>query len=101
MTLRLRHLPCSDQIPIFLFRVKKGCQITAQISGQTISLDGDVPNGMTLWLSDQVLDLDQPVTVKGKQVHLGKITRSTDAIRASLAERPDATACATARLTLP
>ena len=22
MTLRLRHLPCSDQIPIFLFRIK-------------------------------------------------------------------------------
>jgi poly(3-hydroxybutyrate) depolymerase len=83
--------------------VKKGCQITAQVSGQTISLDGDVPNGITLWLSDQLLDLDQPVTVtvKGRQVHQGKITRSADVIRASLAERPDATACATARLILP
>jgi len=83
--------------------MKKGRLITAQVSGQTISLDGDVPNGMTLWLSDQLVDLDQPltVTVKGRQVHRGVISRSADAIRASLAERPDTSACATARLTLP
>ncbi|MGC4015793.1 MAG: hypothetical protein QM755_14900 [Luteolibacter sp.] len=49
-----------------------------------------------------MVDLDQPVTVKanGKIVHEGKIERTRDAIAASLADRPDAAACATARLVL-
>lgn len=83
--------------------VKKGRRITGGVTGQTISLDGDLPDGITLWLSDQLLDLDQPVvvTVKGKQVYAGKISRTLIAIAASLAERPaDIPACASACLTL-
>ncbi|BCU76568.1 hypothetical protein [Luteolibacter sp. LG18] len=81
---------------------KAGAKLTATVEKQTITLDGDAPAGTTLWLSDALLDLDQPVTVKanGKVVHEGKIERTRDAITASLADRPDAAACATARLVL-
>ncbi len=84
--------------------VKKGRRIDAVVSGQTIALDGDVPDGITLWLSDQLLDLDRPVivTVHGKELSKKMIARSRGAIAASLAERPaDIPACASASVAMP
>ena len=78
-------------------------KITVSAGGQTIRLDGDVPAGMALRLSDKLLDLDQAVTVfvNGKQVFSGKVSRSAGAIRQSLEERADRSAAATAVLLLP
>ncbi len=80
-----------------------GQKITATADGQTLRLEGEVPAGMTLRLSDKLLDLDQPVTVSinGKQVFTGKVQRTAAAIRQSLDERADLPAAATAFLILP
>jgi hypothetical protein len=38
-------------------------KIEAKIDGQKISITGDVPKGIQLLLSDELLDLDQPVQI--------------------------------------
>ena len=82
---------------------KAGQKIVATVEGQTIRLEGDVPAKTELRLSDELLDLDQPVTVivNGKQVHEGKAPRSATAIRNTLNERLDPAAAASAVLVLP
>jgi dienelactone hydrolase len=82
---------------------KAGQKIVATVDGQTIRLDGEVPAKTELRLSDELVDLDQPVTVtvNGRQVHHGKVVRTAAAIRTSLAERLDLPAAATAVLVLP
>jgi dienelactone hydrolase len=82
---------------------KAGEKIVAAVEGQTIRIDGDVPAKTELRLTDALVDLDQPVKVivNGKEVHDAKIPRSATAIRATLAERFDAPAAATAVLALP
>ncbi|TAE77976.1 MAG: polyhydroxyalkanoate depolymerase [Verrucomicrobia bacterium] len=82
---------------------KAGHKIVAQIDGQTIRLDGDVPPGLELRLSDSLLDLDQTliVQVNGKERLSTKAVRSVEAIRQSLEERLDPRAAATALLVVP
>ena len=82
---------------------KAGQKIVATVEDQTIRLEGDVPAGTTLRLSDELLDLDQKVDVivNGKQVASSKVPRTACAIRESLAERADLPAAATALLVLP
>ena len=82
---------------------KAGQKIVATVDGQTIRLEGDVPAGMELRLSDQLLDLDQPVTVilNGKEVGPVKVPRTAGAIVTSLSERLDLPAAASAVLVLP
>jgi poly(3-hydroxybutyrate) depolymerase len=83
--------------------IKAGGRIDATVDGQTIRLEGDVPAGTGLGLSDKLLDLDREieVMVNQKPVFNGKVPRTIAAIRASLAERADPKAVATALLTLP
>ena len=52
---------------------KRGDRTDATVDGQTIALTGTVPAGMTLRLSDRLIDLDRPVrvTVDGRQVFSG------------------------------
>jgi hypothetical protein len=82
---------------------KAGQKIVATVEGQTIRLEGDVPAKTELWLSDELLDLDQPLTVmvNGQEARAGKISRTTRAIRKALEERCDLPATATAVLALP
>ncbi len=82
---------------------KAGDRIDAVVDGQTITLTGAVPPGTRLLLSDRLVDLDRPVRVMlgGRRVHDGKVPRTAAAIVASLDERADAPAAATAMLTLP
>jgi pimeloyl-ACP methyl ester carboxylesterase len=79
---------------------KAGKRITATAKDGSITLEGDVPDGIILHLSDALLDLDRPVTVtiNGKQVHHGIVPRSAEAIKAALDKRPDPAACPFARL---
>jgi len=84
--------------------VKAGQKIIAEVDGQTIRLEGDVPPRLELRLSDRLLDLDQPLSVRvnGREVVSAvKVPRSAEAIRRSLAERFDPPAAATAVLPLP
>jgi len=78
-------------------------KIVATVEGQTIRLEGDVPAKTVLRLSDELLDLDQPVTVivNGKEAWSGKAARSPQAIAESLLERLDLKAVATAAVELP
>lgn len=82
---------------------KAGEKIVATVKGRDITLQGDVPAGLSLRLSDQLLDLDQPlkVSVNGKEVYTGKPTRTAGAILSSLEERTDEAAAATAEVKLP
>jgi hypothetical protein len=75
---------------------KAGQKITASVDGNAISLDGDVPEKISLHLSDALVDLDQPVTVKinGKDAFSGKLERTPAAIVADLKALPDASRCA-------
>lgn len=76
--------------------------IRAQVHGQTIRIDTADPATIDLWLSDALLDLDQPVRVvmNDTQVFEGVIPRTQDAIEASIRSRPDPAMIATARLTV-
>jgi poly(3-hydroxybutyrate) depolymerase len=77
-------------------------RIVATVNGQTIELEGDVPEWPRLRLSDRLVDLDQPVTVKatGREVFSGRVSRQAGAIVASLNERADAASAATAAVAL-
>ncbi len=75
-------------------------KIVATVEGQTIKLEGDLPPALTLRLSDDLLDLDQPVKVVAgaKEIHNGKVLRTPEAIEHSLSERADIRSAATAEL---
>jgi hypothetical protein len=73
-------------------------KIVATVDGQAIRLEGEAPSTIQLCLSDQLLDLDRPVTVtlNGRDFYSGPVKRQASAILASLAGRADATSAATA-----
>jgi len=83
--------------------VQAGQQMVATVDGQGIRIEGDVPPGLTLRLSDRLLDLDQPVTVRvnGQDRFSGKVPRTAAAVLASFARRADPASAATALLILP
>lgn len=74
---------------------KAGQRIAATVDGNTISLVGDVPHGVTLHLSDTLVDLDQAVTVQvnGETVFSGKVDRSPATIVDNLRALPDVARC--------
>lgn len=82
---------------------EKGRKITATVQAQSISLQGDVPEGTRILLSDHLLDLDQPVevTVNDQPARRFQPTRSTRVIREEIARRMDPPATPTALITLP
>ncbi len=81
---------------------KVGNQIIAEVDAQTIRLTGEVPQGMSVRLSDALVDLDRPirVLVNGREVFQGRVFRRAEVIRESLEERADPRTAATAKLTL-
>ncbi len=78
----------------------KGMKITAALEGRVIRIDGDVPAGTRVLLSDRLLDLDQPVGVSINQgpVRETRPVRNLRAIRTALAERLDPAATPTAEI---
>lgn len=84
-------------------QAKAGDRIDARVEGQAIIIDGAVPAGVTLRLSDRLVDLDRPVrvTVNGRVAFAGKVPRTAAAIVRSLEERLDPASAATALLRLP
>jgi poly(3-hydroxybutyrate) depolymerase len=78
-----------------------GAKVQAQVDGQNISIQADIP-ALVLRLSDQLLDLDQPIQVEwnDKTVFQGKIQRSIQSIAVSLDERADPASAASAVLEL-
>lgn len=82
---------------------REGQKIMATVDGQTIRLTGEIPKGMTLLLSDALLDLDEPVrvVVNEKLVSTVNLPRTAATIRQCLEERLDPPAAATARFVVP
>jgi hypothetical protein len=75
----------------------------AHVDGQTITIETPASDGkLTLRLSDELLDLDQPVRVmaNGNVIFEGKVPRSFAAIEQSLSEREDPDTAATALLSV-
>lgn len=89
--------PRSDRF-YWLGGVKKGV-IKAEVDGQAIKLDGVGDENFTLWLGDQLVDLDKPVTiiVDGREVFKGVIERSKKVIEESLDQRLDPVMAASAK----
>jgi len=83
--------------------LKDRAKIVAAVKDQAIRLEGDLPSRLHLRLSDQLLDLDKPITVviDDRTVFSGTVPRTAAAIVASLAERADAASAATATLPVP
>ncbi len=81
---------------------KKKRAINAEVDGQTIRVTGDVPKQTMLRLSDDLLDLDQPVRVlvNDREVFNKIAPRSPEIIRESLRERADPRSAATAKIVL-
>lgn len=80
----------------------KGQTIRASVDGQTIRIESEDVSSIELLLSDELLDLDQPVTIiaNGETVHEGVIPRTEQAIQRSLELRPDPAMIATATITI-
>jgi pimeloyl-ACP methyl ester carboxylesterase len=80
--------------------VKERQKIVSTVQDQTILLEGDVPATLRLRLSDQLIDLDQPliVVVNGREAFNGKVKRNAAAMVSSLSERADVSSAATATL---
>ncbi len=83
--------------------IEERALMTATVVGQEIRLDGKVPPGIQLRLSDALLDLDKPVRVlvAGREVFDGVVPRRASVVVESLTERLDSSAVATALLALP
>lgn len=83
--------------------IEERALMTATVVGQEIRLDGKVPPGIQLRLSDALLDLDKPVRVlvAGREVFDGPVPRRASVVVESLSERLDPSAVATALLALP
>ena len=77
-------------------------KIVARIEGRRIVIEAEKTNRLTLRLSDDLLDLDQPleIVVNGKTRFEGVVKRSLDAMIRSLEERPDPRSVCTALLEL-
>jgi hypothetical protein len=74
----------------------------AHIAGQTIQIEQPASGNLTLRLSDELLDLDEPIQViaLGRKVFEGKSTRSLAAIVKSLKQRADPNSIAVATLSV-
>ena len=71
-----------------------------RVEGQTITIQSPETGSVTLRLSDDLLDLDQPVRVvcAGRTLFDGKVNRSFEVITKSLREREDPGTVASALL---
>lgn len=74
---------------------KKGNTLRATIKGQTINIDTSDYSEATIYLNDQLVDLDKAVTIRHgrKTVFKGKLERTRQALTTSLAERGDPSYC--------
>lgn len=77
---------------------KAGDVVRAKVTGQVIEIESKDVNGINLFLSDRLLDLDQPVVIKvnGKVLRDGMIPRRAGAALRSLEDRLDPELAATA-----
>ena len=80
----------------------KGQRITAEVNGQTIAVTAENTPRLIVRLSDELVDLDKPVSisVNGEEKFSGSVKRSAKEIIKSLGQRADPASAATASVTL-
>lgn len=78
-------------------------KIIAEIDGQKIRITGDVPKGMQLLLSDELLDLDKniEISINGQAARTLKAVRNLKTIRDALKNQLDPAATPTALVDCP
>lgn len=83
-------------------KATKAARIDAEITDQTITLKGDVPEGAALLLHDSLLDLDKPVIVKvnDRKPITVQVKRSAEVMREALQQRLDPKQTPTAKIEL-
>lgn len=71
--------------------MQRNKKIVAEYDGNTVSIEHCDYRHLTILLNDDMMDLDEPVTVKyrGKKVFSGMVSRSADLARQNLYERND------------
>jgi len=76
--------------------------VTAEVSGQEITLESADVRSVILLLHDELVDLDQPIIVvaNGEQVFSGMVRRTEHAVRAALTRRLDTRLTPSATLTV-
>ena len=79
---------------------KKGSIVRASIKGNTITIDTKDYTSATIYLNDELVNLDKPVVIKHgkKTVFKGMLSRTEENLRTSLAERGDPSYCFPARV---
>lgn len=82
--------------------LKRGKRVDAQVSGNTIDITRCDYSSLTLYLSNELLNLKKPVTVVlcGKKVFKGKLKPSEDIYRQTLHQRQDPRFAAPCRITI-
>ena len=77
--------------------------VKAEVDGQKVIISGSQDSRLRLYLSDQLVNLDEVISVvrDGKEVFSGKVERSKKAIQQSLTERLDPVMAASAILQVP
>lgn len=85
-----------------LSEARKGCYIKASVKGNTITIDTKDYSEATIYLNDQLVNLDKTVTVKHgrKTVFKGRLQRTEANMRSSLAERGDPSYCFPSKVTV-
>ena len=81
---------------------KKGAEIRATIKGNTINVESDDYTSATLYLNDSLINLDRRITVKwgGRIVYKGRLQRTEQNIRSTIAERGDPAYCFSSQVTV-
>ena len=71
--------------------MKRGQTIRAHIQGNTITIDRCDYKNITIYLNDQLLNLDKKVTVlyQGRTLFKGKLSRTEENLRSTLQQRGD------------
>jgi len=81
---------------------KKGDLVRVDIQGQTITISDNSYPSLTLWLNDELVNLDKKVTIKQgkKTLFKGKLPRTEENLRESLFKRNDLRYCFPSRVTV-
>ena len=82
--------------------LRRGQRVRLSVADNIIDISECTYSKLTLWLADELVDLDRPVSVrfKGTTLFHGKLQRSAATMQASLNCRGDISRIATAQLTL-
>lgn len=80
--------------------MKRGMEVRLKVEKNNIRISQSDYKHITLYLNDEIVDLDKPVTVylAGKKVFKGKLQRSKELLRSTLYEREDERYCFTAKI---